>query len=140
MITSIETKNCRCLRYIKQPLGPFHVLVGANASGKTTFLDVIAFLGRLVSDGLEKAVVERTKNFSDLLWDKTDHQFELVIEANILKPQRESLCEDTKKEFAIIRYEVAIGTDPTTMEISILTEKVLLKPHYQLLKHHPKAL
>jgi len=68
MITLIEAKNFRCLRYIRQPLGPFHVLVGPNASGKTTFLDVIAFLGRLVSDGLEAAIYERTKNFEDLTW------------------------------------------------------------------------
>ncbi len=48
MITLVEALNYRCLRHISQPLGPFHVLVGPNASGKTTFLDVIAFLGRLV--------------------------------------------------------------------------------------------
>jgi predicted ATPase len=48
MITLVEALNYRCLRYIRQPLGPFHVLVGPNASGKTTFLDVIAFLERLV--------------------------------------------------------------------------------------------
>ena len=67
MITLIEAKNFRCLRYIHQPLGPFHVLVGPNASGKTTFLDIIAFLGRLVSDGLEAAIYERTQNFRDLI-------------------------------------------------------------------------
>lgn len=48
MIRLIEALNFRCLRYVKQELGPFHVLVGPNASGKTTFLDVIAFLGRMV--------------------------------------------------------------------------------------------
>ena len=56
MITRIEALCYRCLRYVSQPLGPFHVLVGPNASGKTTFLDVIAFLGRLVSDGVDAAI------------------------------------------------------------------------------------
>jgi predicted ATPase len=62
MLTLIEALNFRCLRYVKQPLAPFHVLVGPNASGKTTFLDVVAFLGRLVSDGPDAAVgsVRRT--------------------------------------------------------------------------------
>ena len=41
MITLIEALNFRCLCYISQPMGPFHVLVGPNASGKTTFLDVV---------------------------------------------------------------------------------------------------
>ena len=53
MITSIETLNYRSLRYIKQPLGNYHVLVGPNASGKTNFLSVISFLSLLVSDGLK---------------------------------------------------------------------------------------
>ncbi len=30
----IEALNFRCLRYVSQPLGPFHVLAGPNASGK----------------------------------------------------------------------------------------------------------
>ena len=60
MITRIEALNYRCLRYIRQDLGPFHVLVGPNASGKTTFLDVVGFLGKLVAEGPEAAVVEKT--------------------------------------------------------------------------------
>jgi hypothetical protein len=31
------------------------------------FLDVIAFLGHLVTEGLDKAVGDRTRNFQDLL-------------------------------------------------------------------------
>ena len=50
MFTLIEALNYRCLRYVRQPLGDFRVLVGPNASGKTTFLDVVAFWGRLVSE------------------------------------------------------------------------------------------
>ncbi len=48
MIALVEAKGYKCLRYIRQPLERFHVLVGPNASGKTTFLDVIAFLGDLL--------------------------------------------------------------------------------------------
>jgi predicted ATPase len=45
MITLVEARNFRLLRYIRQSLDGFHVLVGPNASGKTTFLDVISFFG-----------------------------------------------------------------------------------------------
>ncbi|MEN8217382.1 MAG: AAA family ATPase [Pseudomonadota bacterium] len=73
----------RCLRNVRQPLGAFHILVGPNASGKTTFLDVFALLGRLVSSGLEATISERSHNLSDLFWGKSGTQFYLAIEALI---------------------------------------------------------
>lgn len=124
MITLIEALNFRSLHYIKQPLGPFHVLVGPNASGKTTFLDVVGFLGRLVSDGLETAVNERTQNFQDLVWGRSGRNFELAIEARIPENLRSLLSNPT---YDTIRYEVSLGLDLKTDEISILAEKVLLK-------------
>ena len=124
MITSIEARNFRCLRYINQKLGPFHVLVGPNASGKTTFLDVVAFLGSLVSNGLETAIDERTQNFQDLLWGRSGSEFELAIEANIPEERRALMRE---KEIDTVRYEVSLGIDSKTSEIVIKKEKVLLK-------------
>ena len=49
MITRIQALNFRCLQYVAQPVGAFHVLTGANASGKTTFLDILAFIRDLVT-------------------------------------------------------------------------------------------
>lgn len=50
MIVEIEALSYRCLRYVRQPLAPFQVLIGPNASGKSTFLDVAAFLADLVRE------------------------------------------------------------------------------------------
>lgn len=44
MIRFVEAPNYRRLRYIAQPLQGFQIPVGPDASGKTTFLDVLAFL------------------------------------------------------------------------------------------------
>jgi len=41
MIRRVEALNYRCLQYIDQALEDFQVLVGPNASGKTTFLDLV---------------------------------------------------------------------------------------------------
>ncbi|MCU0292533.1 MAG: ATP-binding protein [Thermoanaerobaculaceae bacterium] len=124
MITLIEALNYRCLRYIKQPLGPFHVLVGPNASGKTTFLDVVGFLGRLISDGLDAAVEERTRNFQDLIWGRRGAGFELAIEAAI----PEGLQVKTEANgYDVIRYELGLHLERESTEVSIVAEKVLLK-------------
>ncbi len=120
MITRIEALGYRCLRYIRQPLDPFHVLVGPNASGKTTFLDVIAFLGRLVSDGPDAAIEERTQNFYDLVWRGEGTKFELAIEAAIPEPLR-------RAKFVTVRYEVAIGIDPETQELGLDDETVRIE-------------
>ena len=124
MITLVEALGYRSLRYISQPLGPFHVLVGPNASGKTTFLDLIAFLGRLVSEGVDAAVGERTQNFYDLLWQRKGQRFELAVEARIPELLRARL---TRKEFDRVRYEIVLGIDLDSQELGLQAESVLLK-------------
>jgi predicted ATPase len=124
MITLIEAKNFRCLRYVRQPLGEFHVLVGPNASGKTTFLDVISFLGSLVENGLEKTILERSKNFVDLLFGRQGTDFELAIECKIPDDRRELLKEN---RFDTIRYEVAIGHEKVSGVFGIIAERLILK-------------
>lgn len=128
MLTLIEALGYRCLEYVRQPLGGFHVLVGANASGKTTFLDVVSFLGKVVSVGPDAAVRERTENIEDLFWKRRGHGFELAIEARI--PNERKARMETG-EFDTIRYEVAVGTTESG-EIGLLAEKALLKTSEEL--------
>jgi predicted ATPase len=110
-------------------------LIGPNASGKTTFLDVVAFLGSLVSNGLEIAVGERTQNFQDLLWKRSGSEFELAIEAAIPEDRRKLLRD---KDFDTVRYEVSFGIDAKTDEIIIQTEKVLLKKSLAVTENTPQ--
>ncbi len=85
MIRRIQALNYRCLRYADIRLDRFHVLVGPNASGKSTLFDVVAFLGDLVRDDLEAAIGRRTRNFQDLVWGrpKQDLHFELAVEFGV---------------------------------------------------------
>lgn len=128
MITLVEALNYRCLRYISQPLGPFHVLVGANASGKSTFLDVISFLSKLVSEGPDAAVGERTTDFRDLVWGRKGGYFELAIEARIPESRKELMKSGN---FDTVRYEIAMGLDEAANEVGIVAERVLLKTSVQ---------
>lgn len=125
MITLVEARGFRCLRHISRPLGGFHVLVGPNASGKTTFLDVVAFLGDLVSEGLEEAVRKRTNSFQDLTWRRKGDSFELAIEAEFPEGLREKL---ERPDLSIIRYEIAVGLDAESQEVCLQAETALLKP------------
>ncbi len=124
MITLVEALNFRCLRYVSRPMDPFHVLVGPNASGKTTFLDVVALLADLVGSGIEDAVNERTTNFQDLTWRREGAYFELAIEAQIPEEVRSSLRSPNHDT---IRYEVSLGLDAETQEIQLLAETAILK-------------
>lgn len=113
MIRRIQALNYRSLRYVDVHLdGSFHILVGPNASGKSTLLDVIRFLGDLVSDGLEAAVERRTKNFQDLVWNRQreNPRFELAVEFEVPEALRLKLPDDTEehRQFRFFRYEVAI--------------------------------
>ena len=124
MIKSIEATNYRCLKHINIGLEPFQVLVGPNASGKTTFLDVVTFLGHLVSEGLEYAVEERTRDFRDLTWGRNGRMFRLALEAFI----PESILQQfPANNYRIIRYEVAIGVEDELQAPAILEEKVFLQ-------------
>jgi predicted ATPase len=125
VITSIEAKGYRSLRYVSQDLDRFHVMVGPNASGKTTFFDVIRFLGDLSSGGLEFALSERSELLSDLVWRHEGDRFELAVEMDI---SEEHLAQLPRRDFSRCRYEVAIGIDPATSENGILAERVLLLP------------
>ena len=109
MIRRFQALNYRCLRYVDVPLDRFHVLVGPNASGKSTLFDALDFLGDLMRGGLESAVNRRTRNFQDLVWNrpKKDLRFELAVEFDVPQDIRDQL--PASKDFRTYRYEVAIG-------------------------------
>jgi predicted ATPase len=132
MIRLIEALNYRCLKYIRQPLAPFHVLVGPNATGKTTFLDAIAFLARLVSDGVDAAVSERSANFYDLVWRREGARFALAVEAAVPNENPPPADLDLTREESGIRYEVVVGLDSVSKELRILDERLLVSNPYRV--------
>lgn len=125
MIVRVEALSYRCLRYTRQHLGPFQVLIGPNASGKSTFLDVIAFLADLVreKEGVAAGVANRAPDLRDLCWMRHGDVFELAIESAIPDNMR------TRKNgnYSQVRYEVRVGLLPDTREVSLLAEALWLK-------------
>jgi predicted ATPase len=110
MFSRIQTRHFRSLKAVDRSLAPFQALVGPNASGKTTFLDVIAFLGELMRNrgDVLRTVRERSSVFESLLWKGEGEAFQLAVEATIPNGLRH-LMGDDKQGMHIVRYEVEVG-------------------------------
>ena len=131
MINRIEALNYRCLRYVNQPLGRFQVLVGPNASGKSSFLDVVALLSDFVRDGLDEALLRnprhprgRATTVDELIFNQSADRFELAVELRI----PEKLRRSGNGSYAWVRYEVALGKNEYSGELAIVGETLWLKP------------
>ncbi len=124
MIRRIEAKGYKCLKYVRQPLGPFQILVGPNASGKTTFLDVVAFLGDLLRVGPQKAVEKRARSFYELVWMKEGDEFELAVELAV--PEEIVAEQPYADPYRFCRYEVRVGIDHRSGGVRLLGENFWL--------------
>lgn len=124
MIRKIEALRYRSMLDVNQSTGPFHILLGPNASGKSTFLDVIRLLGDLLKNGLPAAVNARTSNIYDLIWMNEGNRFEVAVELGIPEAQRKRLPQNG---YEVARYEVAIGLNGDK-ELAILGENFWLMP------------
>lgn len=122
MIRRVQVLGYRCLKYVDQRIGRFTVLVGANASGKTTFLDTISFVGDLLSDGIDYALGERQEGrlFDELTWGGKGSRFEISLDLEVAGRAGGKANGPGR---TTCRYEIAIGMEsPTNREPQILTE------------------
>ena len=132
MIHRIEALNFRSLRYISQEVGQFQVLVGPNASGKSTFLDVVALLGDFVRSGLDEALLfgrnagqGRARSLDELIFNQIADSFELAVEFNVPKWVRAAKNGNGSPKADLARYEVAFGKGPQG-ELEIKSEVLWL--------------
>lgn len=139
MISRIQVLNYGCLRYVDVPLGRFHVLIGPNASGKSTLMDAIKFVSDVVRDGVDAAVQTRTANFADLIWgrpdDPAEQRFEIALEFDL--PDDVLALLPAERGYQVFRYEIAVGMDTATDRVSLLAERGALQGNP---KHQPRQL
>ncbi|MBN2192133.1 MAG: ATP-binding protein [Polyangiaceae bacterium] len=116
MITRFEVKNFRMLRANAVSLMPFVVLVGKNATGKSTLIGALRFVSDLVKGGvslaLSNALEREAPSFPDLCFDRTG-PLEFAVELTI----------DRRR----LRYEVRVGPDATGV-ICVQEEHLYLLP------------
>ena len=134
MIRRIEALNYRCLHYVSQPLEHFHVLVGPNASGKSTFLDVLGLIRDLLTRGLDDAIlvredliesIGRARRVDELIFNQMADRFELATELEIPDELRKPKADTY---YQVARYEIAIGKGSENGELTIVNENLWLCP------------
>ncbi|RMD70367.1 MAG: ATP-binding protein [Bacteroidetes bacterium] len=127
MIRLIEAANFRSLRYVSQEVRRCQVMVGANATGKSTFLDVVHFLGDILRDDLDTAIEKRTRNWYDLTFGGEGGHIELAIEMFLPDHIRKQYANGTQDGiYDLIRYEVKIGMHETDNLPAIIKEHLIL--------------
>ncbi len=114
----IEALRYRSLLHVSQSLGSFHVLAGPNACGKSTFLDVPAFMGDVLDRGVASAIwgderlgiPMRATDARHLTWRRQGGTFELAVEM-IIPENLRSTRDSQNGNRTVCRYEVAIDVD-----------------------------
>ena len=130
MFSRIQTRHFRSLKSVDQALGPMQALVGPNASGKTTFLDVIGLLSDLMRrrGDVRETVLARSANFDKLVWQGpgTSNTFQLAVEAPIPPAVRERMAT-AKRGCDRVRYEIEVGLDNARNELGLNHETLWLR-------------
>ena len=125
IINRIRVLNYGCLRYVDVPMSRFHVLIGPNASGKSTLMDAIKFVSDVVRDGVSVACERRTPNFADLVWGRpiepAKQTFEIVLE--FVLPDDVRALLPAGRDYRFFRYTLAVGVNPETNQIGIEEER-----------------
>lgn len=116
MIHRIWLKNFRMLANNRVDLGPFVVLVGRNATGKSTLMSALRFVSALLSDGVDAAIElaldHSGASFRDLCFDP-GRPVEMALAISL--------------SHGHYRYEVEVGPDGSDVPV-ILRESLFFLP------------
>lgn len=108
MIRRIQALHYRAFKYIDVKLSNFLILIGPNASGKSTFLDILNLIKDILNENPQKAIEKRTSKFIELLWKQSGNKFEIALELEIPAEIRSKI---KNKDFSLARYEIIISLD-----------------------------
>lgn len=122
MFRKVEIRHYKCLKRITIDLNAFNVLIGPNASGKSTLLDIFGFLRDTLNNDVEMAVRRRATSLQETIWQQKMalQGFEIAVEADIPPEKR-------LNGFDRVRYEVEIGLSEEG-SIVVRTENLWLIP------------
>lgn len=114
MIYSIEILGYKALEHVSAKLLPFQILVGPNASGKSTFFDALHLVRDVLIAGVDRAILGdarleipvRAADPIELSWLRCERPVEIVITALI--PEDLRLRSTSSSPYSHARYEISI--------------------------------
>ena len=129
MIRRIQVKGFRALRYVNIGLEDFQVLVGPNASGKSTFFDAINFVRDIMNVGIERSVFgdlrvsvpQRALDWFDISWMRNGEDIEILLWVEIPA----DVISSTDTPYRYCCYELALTFGP---HLSLRNETLWLSP------------
>ncbi|MDW8396881.1 MAG: ATP-binding protein [Anaerolineae bacterium] len=131
MFTRLQALRFKCLRHVDAALKPFNILVGPNASGKSTLLDVFAFLRDALLSDVETAVRRRGFDLRELTWlQESPPGFEFALEATLPQATPGDGYTSAPRSQTRLRYELAVGLSEKG-EIAVAEEKLWLLPNQE---------
>ena len=130
MISLVQALNFRAIRYTRQPLDRFQILVGPNASGKSTFLGIVDLIGKLADwrDDITEPMSRLSPNFCDLTFMRSGGRFELAVEARIPDHLRRLNDKGERNGPELVRYEISLGEVEPGGAVGVLAENLWLRP------------
>ena len=100
-ISAIHVERYGLLRSVRVEMDERPVFVGDNATGKSTFFDVLGFIRDVLHEGVAAAIALRANQLDDLVWFGEGDGFGIAIEFLLPKVVR--------YDHARARYELEIG-------------------------------
>jgi energy-coupling factor transporter ATP-binding protein EcfA2 len=129
MISLVQALSFRAIRYTAQPLDRFQILVGPNASGKSTFLGIIDLIGKLADwrDDITEPMARLSPDFRDLTFMRTGGRFELAVEARIPGHLRRLNDKGERNGPELVRYEISLGEMEPGGAVGVFAENLWLR-------------
>ena len=121
VLARVEIENFGPIRAAQVDLGVFVVIIGRNATGKSTFLDTVSFVADCLESSIEAAIRARAAQFEDLLWSRQGDSFRIALEFDVRAERR------VNQAHTRARYELEIGEVPGS-GIALRHEQLWLKP------------
>lgn len=131
-IKCIEIKNFKSFRHQKIELGQFNVLIGANASGKSNFLQIFKFISDIANHGLNNAIyrqggVKYLRNTNIAAQDKL--ALKILIDSNY---SDDGLINLEATSVPQITYEFSLKFNKQGLGFEVVTDKLTYQPQNQV--------